>query len=117
MKQFSSSLIYGSANHFNIVHLINDNLQIWNNTLQQYAENHVKQFNPNVTLTRQHYNNSLGVNIGDNGDVKSAIRNNQQYQLQKNKLRRFYNYEMTTTEVPPETTSYLLEPGRCECIC
>ncbi|TNN20743.1 hypothetical protein EWB00_003184 [Schistosoma japonicum] len=90
---------------------------IWNNTLQQYAESHVKQFNPNVMLARQHYNNSLGVNIGDNGDVKSAIRNNQQYQLQKNKLRRFYNYEMTTTEVPPETTSYLLEPGRCECIC
>ncbi|TNN20744.1 hypothetical protein EWB00_003184 [Schistosoma japonicum] len=43
---------------------------IWNNTLQQYAESHVKQFNPNVMLARQHYNNSLGVNIGDNGDVK-----------------------------------------------
>nr|AAW24603.1 SJCHGC02970 protein [Schistosoma japonicum] len=90
---------------------------MWNNTLQQYAGSHVKQFNPNVTLARQHYNNSLGVNISDIGDHKSAIMNNRQYQLHKNKLRRFYNYEMTTTEVPPETTSYLLEPGRCECIC
>ncbi|KAK4468463.1 hypothetical protein MN116_007667 [Schistosoma mekongi] len=44
---------------------------MWNNTLQQYAESHVKHCNPNVTLARQHYNNSMSVNVDDRGDVMS----------------------------------------------
>ncbi|CAH8597013.1 unnamed protein product [Schistosoma intercalatum] len=85
------------------------------NTLQQYVERYVKQCNPSITLTKKYFNNTLSVNISDNKDIKRVSVNNRSDEAYKDESNT--NSYTVTTEVPPETTSYMLDHGRCECIC
>ncbi|CAH8547581.1 unnamed protein product [Schistosoma turkestanicum] len=48
-------------------------------------------------------------------DSLLATTDNTLYDIYENESNEQYN--PVTTEVPPETTSYILEQGRCECLC